>query len=102
MEDEHCSKAGWDYAFTSSNYGVQTTPKKEYEIAIGKQACPLNDMLDKKGARVREVRPIEELKGLPLVKKSKLTEAEIVAVVWPLPVPQCIRKSSAPLKSPSR
>ncbi len=81
MEDEHCSKAGWDYEFISSNYGVRTSPRKEYEIAIGDRDCPPEDMLDRMRVRVREVRRIEELKGLPLVTKSKLTEAEIVAVV---------------------
>ena len=83
MEEEHCVKAGWDDEFISSNYGVRTTPRKEYEIATGRRACPPEDMLDKKGRKVRIVQRIEELKQLKLAKKAGLTEEEIVAVVRP-------------------
>jgi hypothetical protein len=33
--------------FDTSNYGVRTNPRKEYEIATGQHACPGKDMLDK-------------------------------------------------------
>ena len=32
---EHTEKAGCDTPFTTSNYGVTTTPRKEYEIVMG-------------------------------------------------------------------
>ena len=83
MEEEHCVKAGCDDEFVTSNYGIRTTPRKEYEIATGRRACPPGDMLDKKGRKVRDVRRIEELKGLKLVQRAGLEEAEILAVVSP-------------------
>jgi hypothetical protein len=86
MEEEHCVKAGCSDEFVSSNYGVRTTPRKEYEITTGRRACPPEDMLDKKARRVRVVRRIEELKQLKLVQSAGLTEDEIAAVVWPLPI----------------
>ena len=86
MEEEHCVKTGCNDEFVSSNYGVRTTPRKEYEITTGRRACPPEDMLDKKGRRVRAVTPIEELKGRKLVQKAGLEEEEIVAVVRPLPL----------------
>jgi hypothetical protein len=81
MEEEHCVKAGCDDGFVSDNYGVHTTPSKEFGIATGKRACPPEDMLDRRGDKVRAVRSIEELKGLKLTQKAGLTEEEIVAVV---------------------
>jgi hypothetical protein len=92
MEEEHCIKAGHNAEFVSSNYGVRTTPRKEYEIATGEyeiatgRPCPAEDMLDKQGRIVRAVRRIEDLKLLPLVQKADLTEDEVVAVVRLLPV----------------
>ncbi len=89
MEEEHCFKAGCNDEFTSSNYGVRTTPRKEFEIATGRRACPPEDMLDRKGRKVRTVRRIEELKPLKLAQKAGLTEDEIVAVVQPSPCLPC-------------
>ena len=87
MEEEHCVKAGCDDEFVTSNYGIRTTPRKEYEIATGRRACPPGDMLDKKGRKVRVVRRIEELKLLKLVQRAGLEEAEILAVVRALRMP---------------
>ncbi len=83
MEQEHCVGAGCDDEFVSGNYGVRTTPRKEYEIVKGRRACPPEDMRDKQGQTVRHVRPIEELKGVKLAQRAGLTEDEIVAVVRP-------------------
>jgi hypothetical protein len=83
MEEEHCVKAGCNDDFVTSNYGVRTNPRKEYEIVTGTRACPPEDMLDKKGRRVRVIRKIGELEALALTVKAGLTEDEIVAVVRP-------------------
>jgi hypothetical protein len=50
IKDEHCSMWGFNVAssFTSSNYGLTTTPQKEYKISTGMQLCPEEDMKDKK------------------------------------------------------
>jgi hypothetical protein len=81
MEEEHCVKAGCNDEFTSLNYGVRTTPCKEFNIAAGRIVCPQEDMLDKMRKKVRVVRGIEELKRLDTAKKAGLTEEEIMAVV---------------------
>jgi hypothetical protein len=81
IEDEHCAMAGRDVPFVTENYGLTTTPQDEYNITVGKMQCPEKNMLDKKGRRVRVIQRIEELKLLKLVRKAKLREAEIVAVV---------------------
>ena len=85
MKDEHCAKSGCADDFETSNYGVRTNPRKEYEIATGQRACPAEDMLDKKGTKVRVVKRIEELKLLKMARKAGLTEDEILAVVRPPP-----------------
>ena len=85
MEDEHCVKAGCSDEFVTGNYGVRTNPRKEYEIATGRRACPAEDMLDKKGKTVRVVKRIEELKRLKMARKAGLSEDEILAVVRPPP-----------------
>ncbi len=67
--------------FTSSNYGVKTTPEKEYMISTGRLECPAEDTLDKKGRRVRIIQRVEELEKLVLARRAKLTPIEILAVV---------------------
>ena len=85
MKDEHCAKAGCADDFETSNYGVRTNPRKEYEITTGQRACPAEDMLDKKGTKVRVVKRVEDLKLLKMARKAGLTEDEILAVVRPPP-----------------
>jgi hypothetical protein len=81
MHDEHCAMWGFDVELTTSNYGLTTTPRNEYEISTGKRECPEKDMQDKKGRRVRVIRRIEELRRLTLCSKACLTDDEILAVV---------------------
>ena len=83
MEDEHCVKTGNSDEFVTGNYGVQTNPRWEYEIASGRRTCPAEQMLNKKGRKVRAVRSIEELMSLKIAIKAGLTEDEILAVVRP-------------------
>ena len=85
MEDEHCYKTGCNDEFITGNYGVRTNPRKEFEIATGRIACPDEDMLDKKGKKVRVVKRIEELELPKTAKKAELNQEEILAVVRPLP-----------------
>ncbi len=72
---------GFDVDYTTSNYGLITSPQKEYEISTGQRACPESEMMDKRGRRVRVIRRIEELKLLKLCQRACLTEDEILAVV---------------------
>ena len=81
MEDEHCAMYGHDEPFETTNYGVRTCPRQEYEITTGKRDCMAKDMLDRKGSRVRAIRRIEELKQLKAAQKAGLGEEELIAVV---------------------
>ncbi len=78
---------GFDVEFTTSNYGLTTTPQTEYKISTGLLSCPEKKLLDKDGRRVRVIRPIEELKVLPLSQKARLTNDEILSVVRVLSLP---------------
>ena len=77
--------AGCDLMFTTCNYGVTTTPRKEYEISTGLRACPDQDLRDKKHRRVRIIQPLAELKGLKTCREAKLNEIEMLAVVGKSP-----------------
>jgi hypothetical protein len=81
MADEHCVMYGHDEPFETSNYGVRTTPRQEYEITTGKRECTAKDMEDKRGRPVRIIRRIEELKLLKAAQKAELVEEELIAVV---------------------
>ena len=72
---------GCDESFESTNYGVMTTPRKEYEISTGARKCPEKDMLDRMGRRVRIVKPTGELMELKAARRAGLIEQEILAVV---------------------
>jgi hypothetical protein len=81
MADEHCLMYGHDEPFETSNYGVRTTPRQEYEITTGKRDCTAKNMEDRKGKLVRFIRRIEELKLLKAAQKAELVEEELIAVV---------------------
>lgn len=72
---------GSNEEFVTSNYGVKTTPRKEYEIAVGRRECPPKDMEDRKGQSVRSIRRVSELIKVDEARAAKLAEYEIVAVV---------------------
>jgi hypothetical protein len=88
---------GFDVEYTTSNYGLTTTPQKEYEISTGKRPCPEEDMKDKKGRRVRIIRRIEELRQLKLCRKAGLTDDEILAVVRAQEMPMLHTHQSIPI-----
>ena len=92
VKNEHCVMWGFDVEFMTSNYGLTTTPQKEYEISTGKRLCPEEDMKDKKGRRVRVIRRIEELKVLKLCQRARLNDDEILAVVCTQQIPTISKK----------
>ncbi len=101
IKDEHCVMFGCELDFTTSNYGLTTSPKREYEISThtGMRRCAEKDMLDKKGRPVRVIRRIEELRLLKVSKKAHLTDDEILAVVRSPPIPireNCSDKPRSP------
>ena len=81
MEDGHCAMAGCDYEFCTDNYGIRTTPSKEFRISSGTMACPFEDRLDRNKTLVRTIKSIQELKHENLATKASLTEDETLAVV---------------------
>lgn len=82
---EHCIMGGFDFVFTTSNYGITTTPKKEYELLTKEGVeCDPKDLLDKSGKLVRVIKPLSELKNLDLCRKAELTDDEVLAVVCAL------------------
>jgi hypothetical protein len=79
MRAEHCSLRGHSYEFTTSNYKITTTPRKEWLYIVGNeqgQALKCPDMEHK-----RRIVPIHELLKKDLAEKSRLTRAEMIAVV---------------------
>jgi hypothetical protein len=72
---------GCDTEYTTSNYGVTTTPRNEFEIAMGLRECPERDMLDRKGHKVRVIHRIDALRTLDICRRAGLTDDEILVVV---------------------
>ena len=72
---------GADVPFTTSNYNVTTTLHAKYKHTTGEKACPEAQMLDREGKRVRVMRRIEDLMGMPLTEEAKLEKAEVLVVV---------------------
>lgn len=79
--DEHCVMGGCDLEFTTTNYGVTTTPSKEYKISTGQLVCDQREMQDKNKKLVRVIKPLDYLKKLELCIAAELTDEEILAVV---------------------
>ena len=83
--DEHCEEdLGCDVEFTTSNYGITTTPKREYEIARNIQECPEEDRKDKKKKTdkiIRHVKNIDKLAALPIAVDAQLIFFEVLAIV---------------------
>ena len=81
MREEHCEIYGHDEQFTSGNYGITTTPEKEYKIATGVVPCPEEETKDKEGRVVRVIKKIEDLQKLPMAIEAGRLYIEILAVV---------------------
>ena len=81
IKDEHTAMWGCDEEFKTINYGLTTTPRKEYGISTAARLCPEEDMLDRSGGRVRVIRGLDELRPLKLSRDASLTDDEILAVV---------------------
>ena len=81
MEDEHL---GCEVEFTTTNYGITTTPKKEYEIVLDPQKCPESERRNDKNETVRQFKPWAELvemsKASPF-EAAKLQPFEVKAIV---------------------
>jgi hypothetical protein len=74
MEAEHCRLFHCDQAFTSANYQVVTTPKKEWAIVV------LGDT-EADMRHNRKLQNIDELMTRKEVADANLSRAEVIAVV---------------------
>jgi hypothetical protein len=83
VHDEHCEESlGCDVEFTTTNYNIKTTPKKEYCIAKDPATCREEDKKDKERKKVvRHVKRLEELERLSLAGQAKLMLLEILVIV---------------------
>ena len=73
MEMEHCSKYGHSLEFTTTNYLITTTPKKEWAVVVGN--VPTQDM-----GHGRRIRPLADLMGESLTSEANLSKPEVAAV----------------------
>ena len=88
MELEHCEKTGHDQVFETTNYKIETTPQREYEIVTGKEAPKESEM--KNGRRIPD---LKELEKLPASIDAGLTPVEILMLVLytgPMVVPSLL------------
>jgi hypothetical protein len=81
MMREHCERAGCDVEFTTGNYKITTTPKREWLYVAGDEhgqraPCPAENMKHE-----RRIVALDELMQLELVERAKLKEEEVVALV---------------------
>ena len=68
--------------FTTTNYGIKTTPKKEYEITSDPDKCPKEDKMNKERTiSIRNVKRLDELVELDIVQKADLKHFEVKAIV---------------------
>jgi hypothetical protein len=81
MMAEHCTMGAHDYEFTTGNYKIATTPKHEWLCIVGDQQGQRTACSEKDMSHGRRIVPIEDMLMKPLAKKSKMTRAEMIAVV---------------------
>lgn len=74
MKLEHCSKFGYDLAFTTQNYFITTTPAKEWAIVVMNE--PTQDL-----GHGRRIRPLADAMTEKVVCEAGLCREEVAAVV---------------------
>ena len=92
VRKEHEDMADSEKSFTTNNYGITTTPKKEYQLHVefpgiggddvkvaGTRRCSTFD--GKSQEDLRTLRPIDYFLKLDTVKKVALTWVEVLAVI---------------------
>jgi len=75
MEAEHCSRQDSKDEFKPGNYDTTTTPSQEWLVATDE------DEAKRVSVGARRVRALKELMEDSLVKKAKLRDVEVVALV---------------------
>jgi hypothetical protein len=75
MKLEHCERPDSNEAFTTSNYNLRTTPALEWSYAVDGVRAPEAQL-----SHERNIRSINELMQLDIVKKAGLQRAEVICV----------------------
>jgi len=73
---EHCNKQGHDFEFTTSNYKIKTTSKKEYDVVVNSAPVDPADMMHS-----RRIPNLKELHELEMSKGADLRMIEIIMLV---------------------
>jgi hypothetical protein len=83
MRDEHCEERfGCNVEFTTTNYQITTTPKKEYDIASDPEKCQEKDKMNKERTKkIRNVKRLGELVKLGIAEQAHLRLFEVKAIV---------------------
>ncbi len=76
MELEHCTRAGCNTRFRTTNYGLNTTPRREWKLVLGEETAEPDDL-----QFGRRIPCYKQLGDLEAAKTARLTPAEIIAVV---------------------
>lgn len=70
---EHTSMGGAQDEFTSHNFGLRTTPAKEWAMVVGEVECTDT-------ANGRRMPKIGDLMALPMTREAELTRAEVISL----------------------
>ena len=76
MNAEHCTKAGCDVEFETSNYHIKTTPKREWSVAVLGEA-----LSSAESGHGRRIPNIADLRQVAMSLKASLRDFEIFALV---------------------
>jgi hypothetical protein len=76
MEREHCSRAGCNTPITTTNYGLTTTPRREWMLVLGEVEAESKELLFG-----RRIPCYKKLGDLEVAKAAGLIPVEIIAVV---------------------
>ncbi len=76
MEAEHCERAGRDHVFTTTNYKITTSPRREWEVVMGRVQCSQEELVGD-----RFVPDMAALLQHPKAQSAGLSEPEVIAVV---------------------
>jgi WD40 repeat protein len=74
MRQEHCERTGCGVEFTTGNYKITTTPRREWQYIVDGVPCP--DM-----GHNRRLIPISELLQQEVSQNANLSEVEVIAIV---------------------
>ena len=100
MRLEHCRPPVCDWTFTTTNYGVETDPRREWELVAGAAkggagGAPAED--SDFGRDGRQLRSVDNLMQLDLTATAGLKREEVIAVVLYTGPMVPIRRLDAPL-----